>query len=207
VKAFCAYSGSHAALYDQLAATASTEPLIELCPEKLGDAPDNGDYGTPFYGSVLRDIYGLWRKRIAENTGSVIMFVGADVVILGRFVDRVAEMMHGADFAFQREMMDDSLINPDVMFTYCSARALRAWDRWIEAIPRWDGHLTHQNDLMREAINGYASWRFLPTIFAATMNGGLNRHAVLFHANWTPPPNSVAQKMELLQNALKIMVD
>jgi hypothetical protein len=207
VNAFCAYSNSHHALFRQLMVSAHAEPRLQLWPDPLPSDTDNGDYGTPVYGKILRDIYRLWRDRIAHHTGSTIMFTGADVVILAPFVETAAELMHGHDFAYQRELKDESLINPDVMFVHCSGRSLRAWDRWLESMPRWDGHLPHQNDLMRAAMDGFASWRFLPETFAATMNGGLNRNAVLFHANWTPPPNSVAQKMELLQNALKIMVD
>lgn len=172
----------------------------------------NGDYGNPEWKSINMEMSRRAREIIKDGIEheETIGFIDVDVVFLrpaewtclAAWDDLTVPLaMRGADIAFQHER--NELFNPGVSFWSCSPRTLAGFDRWLERLNHWDGHLSCQNGLMLESFWPDCQIGILPNTFANPSNGGDLARAVLFHANNTPPPNSVEQKLRMMQVALK----
>lgn len=192
-------------------ASESHEPLLEGWLRSCSKDPEispvtirtrirsNGDYGNSEWMKINRVGASIVRMAIRKNIGTVVGTAGADVRFIRPFVHEIAGLIEGFDVLFQREREGDDLFNPDVAFWNSSTKMLRAWDAWmVMSETLWDGHLPEQNRLMREAFAGIKIG-LLPHRYASSDNGGAEQDPVLFHANCTPPPNSVQKKLEMLK--------
>lgn len=193
-------------------ASLSHEPLISLWQESAKVDPDiesiihrlgirsNGDYANAEWKDILKACFESTLDVFMQNEGNIIGITGVDVVFLKPFVNEIRALMDGFDILMQRERYDDTIFNPDASFWRCSPKLIEGWKRWMELSTSWDGHLPQENELMRQAFEGLKIG-FLPVRYANTDNGGLSKDAVLFHANVTPPPDSVWKKLQKLTAA------
>ena len=166
------------------------EPVVYQCNLDTG----SGDYNNEAWRSINELGSLVMRSIISENIGCKIGITGVDTIFLKPVISAMDKMLDGYDALFQRERFDEPLINSDITFLNCSERVAAAWERWIESMEEWDGHLPDQNRLMREAFSECAIG-LLPIKFSSHSNTGTNNDPVMFHANDTPPPDSVKKKI------------
>lgn len=196
MKIYTLISPSHYELGKGWEKTIQREPLAE--PKKyLIPIQSDGDYRNEQWNEILILHEVLTAGIIHENIGSIIGVTGVDVRFIKPFVDNVRSMMEiGFDFLFQDEDGTGKYWNPDVMFVRCTPETLRKWVRYTLLLPHWNGHMNHQNALMKCAgIRG----AHLPIEYASTLNGGADMEPFLYHANNLHAPGCVAQKLEALK--------
>lgn len=193
-------------------ASLSHEPLISLWQESAKVDPDiqpiihrigirsNGDYANAEWKDILKACFESTLDTFMQNEGNIIGITGIDVVFLRPFANEVPALMEGFDILMQRERPDDLVFNPDVSFWKCTPQLAEGWRRWMQIAIGWNGHLPQQNEMMRNAFED-SRIGLLPVKYANTDNGGLSKDAVMFHANVTPPPDSVWKKLQKLTAA------
>jgi hypothetical protein len=201
VKIFCFYSQSHNPLAEKWLASSRVDP--DLAPRLIPiGAHGNGDYNDgEHWRDAIRVCLTLLLTTLDCSYDEIIGVTGADVVFLRPFVEDVTALMANHDILMQQERPDADLLNPDVAFYRTTPAVRAAVECYLARLPEWDGHLPDQNRLMREAFAGLRVG-LLPPRYANTSLGPCD-DMVLFHANCLPPPDSVAKKLEALEEILQ----
>lgn len=205
MKIYTSCSKSHVDLLAISQESEINEPLITRKVCFLDSRGSSGDYSDKQWKKINMEGIAHGVKVIEKNLGKKIGFCDADVVFLKPFILEVDALLDSFDVLFQNER--DHLFNPGVSFFKCTENVLMAWCMWHDLAKQWDGHLPHQNILMKLAFSE-CRVKILPDKYSnSSIREWSKNHSpsdeVLFHANCTPPPESVAQKLKLMKEVWK----
>lgn len=206
MRAFQHYTTTHADLAAISMESAANAPGILLVQSTLDADGGTGDYCGPGWLDINYALMEAQARDIEASRGSSIILMGADVVFLRDPCDELNGLLATHDILFQCESESIRKPNPDLMAVRCSDSTAAFMARLPMALKAegWRGEFTPQANVIQAlATQLTLTIGLLPMSYANRVNGGWGKEMVMFHANNTPPPGCVRQKVGLMRKAME----